>query len=159
MVVVTTTIRELARPLVKVILDEPKSNWTEKIRKLPLIQKLISETELSGEEKLDRLKLLVTEYPSINDTSYGFNDSEWTKFVRKFMKGVEKCDASITDDAHVRICKSVAESFLEWENFKARWQDQNKTASYYANRVKVEGNLKSVVSKYAEVNTFLCFKI
>ena len=91
MVVVTTTIRELARPLVKIIQDEQKANWVEKIKKLPLIQKIVSETEISSEEKLERLKLLITEYPSINDTSYGFSDNEWTQFVRKFMKSVEKC--------------------------------------------------------------------
>ena len=151
MVVVTTTIRELARPLVKIIQEAPKSEWVSKIKKLPIIQKLVSETEISTDEKLNRISLMTAEVPLINDTAYGLTDKEWQKFVRKFFGSVEKCDKPISDNEHVQKCDKVAEAFLIWEELKTRWQVTDKRAHFYLSGKKVEGTLKLVIMKYFEL--------
>ena len=151
MVVINQHIRELARPVIKIIQDEAKTTWQEKIRKTALVQNIISDTEVAEEELVARMRQLIFIPPRIIDKKYGLKNSEWTNFLRKFFANVKKCDQAISTADHIGKCEKLAEAFLQFEDVKSRWEYDDTKAFFHLAGQKIEGKAKSVIGKYYEL--------
>ena len=114
MVVTSTTVIELAKPLARVILERPAAEWTVAITKLPIIQKIVSDTEVDKDVLLERLAKINSESPDLVGSAFGMSAMEWCNFTRRFYGAVEKNADGISDPEHVKI----EETFQEWKAVK-----------------------------------------
>ena len=120
MVVTTAIITDLARPVVKVMLESPVTEWTAGIQKLPIIQKIVTSSELLKDELKERMAQVNAEYPDIIDMKYGPTNEEWVSFTRQFFGAVKKSEKPISDDEHIGICKKISESLNHTENCRKK---------------------------------------